>query len=349
MALTRKLFSVAALMLGALMASGPTLACSRAVYLGPDGQIITGRTMDWMEGMHTNLYVFPRGMEREASAKSGFRWTSRYGSVAASVYEGGTADGMNEKGLAANLLFLAGTEYPPSDGDKRPVMPISAWTQYVLDSFATVAEVVKAHREEKFRVEMVVAPNGSNGVVHLSVSDASGDSAILEFIGGKLAIHHGREFQVMTNEPKYDDQLALNAYWKRIGGIFSLPGTNKAEDRFVRASYYINAVQQTSQQRDSVAAVFSVMRNVSVPRGITTPDRPNIAQTIWLTVADHRNKVYYFQDTYSPGIVWLRVADIDFSSQAGVRRVTLDGKPDVAGDQTQGLAPAKAFTFLTTQ
>lgn len=49
----------------------------------------------------------------------------KYGSVVASVYEGGTADGMNEKGLAANLLYLAESEYAAAD-DKRPGICITA-------------------------------------------------------------------------------------------------------------------------------------------------------------------------------------------------------------------------------
>ena len=36
----------------------------------------------------------------------------------------------------------------------------------------------------------------------------------------------------MTNSPKYDQQLALNEYWKQIGGTVMLPGTNRAADRF---------------------------------------------------------------------------------------------------------------------
>jgi penicillin V acylase-like amidase (Ntn superfamily) len=50
----------------------------------------------------------------------GFRWTSKYGSVVASVYEAGTADGMSEKGIVANLMFLVESESPTDKGDARP-------------------------------------------------------------------------------------------------------------------------------------------------------------------------------------------------------------------------------------
>jgi hypothetical protein len=105
-------------------------ACSRAVYFGKDGQTVTGRSMDWPEDMHTNLWIFPRGMNRDGGmGDRGFKWTSKYGSVIASVYEAGTSDGMNETGLVANLLFLVETEYPSAEGDPRPPLPISAWAQ----------------------------------------------------------------------------------------------------------------------------------------------------------------------------------------------------------------------------
>ena len=322
-------------------------ACSRAVYFGQEGQTVTGRSMDWLEDMLTNLWIFPRGMKRDGGmGEKGLQWTSKHGSVVASVYEAGTADGMNEKGLVANLLFLVESEYPSGRGDTRPQMSISAWTQYMLDNFATVEEAVAEMRKEAFRPIMVVAPNGVEGKIHLSISDASGDSAILEYIGGKLVIHHGRQYQVMTNSPAYDQQLAMNEYWKQVGGTIMLPGTNRAADRFARASFYINAVQQSADPREAVAAVFSVMRNVSVPRGISTPGQPNISSTIWRTVADQKNKVYFFEDTLSPSLVWVRLNQIDFKEGSGVRKLTLHGNPGLGGDQTASFKEAEPFKFL---
>lgn len=333
-----------------LVAIQSAKACSRAVYFGKAGQTITGRTMDWKEDMQTNLWVFPRGIQRDGGmGEQGFRWTSQYGSVIASVYEAGTADGMNEKGLVANLLFLVESEYPDPQQDRRPQMSIAAWTQYVLDRFATVEEAVAAMREEPFCIVGVVAPNGVAGKIHLSISDPSGDSAIFEYIDGKLVIHHGREYQVMTNSPVYDQQLALNEYWKQIGGTVMLPGTNRAADRFARASFYINATTQSADPREATAAVFSVMRNVSVPRGISTPDQPNISSTIWRTVADQKNRVYFFEDTASPSLVWVDLKQIDFDPNSGVRKLQLQGNPGLAGNQTDNFKAAAPFIFLAPE
>jgi penicillin V acylase-like amidase (Ntn superfamily) len=39
------------------------------------------------------------------------------------------------------------------------------------------------------------------------------------------------------------------------------------------------------------ADVFSVIRKVGVPRGITTLNKPNISSTIWRTVSDQKERI----------------------------------------------------------
>jgi penicillin V acylase-like amidase (Ntn superfamily) len=84
-----------------------------------------------------------------------------------------------------------------------------------------------------------------------------------------------------------------------------LPGTVRAAGRFARASYCINACMQSADAREAVAAVFSVMRNVSVPRGVRKKDAPNLSSTIWRTVtslATSRSKKPSLQRAVSPAI-----------------------------------------------
>ena len=215
----------------------PTVAnaCTRCVYLGPDGMIIVARSMDWAEDPGTNLYCFPRGMKRDGAAgPRSINWTSKFGSVGCAFYEAGTVDGMNERGLVANVLYLVESDYGKPDG-RKPTLSITAWGQYALDNFATVAEAVETLGKEPFVIIAPILPNGAPAQGHLSLSDPTGDSAIFEYIGGRLHIHHGRQYQVMTNSPAFDQQLALNTYWEQIGGLVMLPGTSRAADRFARA------------------------------------------------------------------------------------------------------------------
>lgn len=208
-------------------------------------------------------------------------------------------------------------------GRQKPGLSIAAWVQYMLDNFATVDEAVAFVEKGTFEVVSDMMPDGTRmATLHLSISDTEGDNAIFEYVNGKLNIHHNKSYQVMTNSPVFDQQLALDDYWKNIGGTTFLPGTNRAADRFVRASFYINAIPKVDDTRMAVASVFSVIRNTSVPLGITTPDQPNISSTRWRTVSDQKNKVYYFESTTYPNIFWVDFKDVDFSANAPVKNST---------------------------
>ena len=305
----------------AMVAAGVTLAqpaqaCTRAVYLGPDNTIITIRSMDWKTDIGSNLWIFPRGMARDGAAgPTSIRWTSKYGSVIATAFDAATADGMNEKGLVANLLYLAEAEYEkPAAGDKRPPLSISAWAQYVLDNYATVAEAVEALRAEPFYVAAVTTPDGEPGTVHLSISDPTGDSAIFEYVGGKLVIHHGRQFQVMTNSP--DLRPAARARTP-TGSRSAAPSCCRAPTARRTGSCGPRSTSTPSRRRRTTRtrwpAAFSVIRNASVPLGISTPAEPNIASTLWRSVSDQKNRRYYFESTRSPSIFWVNVAELNFA------------------------------------
>lgn len=334
------------------LASPGTDACTRIVYLGDNNDVITARSMDWRSDIATNLWIFPRGMARTGEAgPNSAKWTSRYGSVIASGYEVSTTDGMNEAGLVANLLWLVESEYPPHDGSK-PGLAISLWAQYMLDNFATVKEAVDALRQEPFVIVTDNVPGHDRlATLHLSMSDASGDSAIIEYIGGKQVIHHDRKYQVMTNSPIFDEQQALNAYWKEIGGTAMLPGTNRSADRFARASFYVNAIPRSEDPVIAIASMFSVIRNVSVPFGITTPDQPNISSTRWRTVADHKRKLYFFESALTPNVFWVDLNQIDFKPGARVKKLDLGPyqRNVFSGNALKDFVPSEPFKFLGLQ
>lgn len=334
----------------ALLASFSAFACTRFVYKGADNSIITGRSMDWKDDIGTNLWIFPRGMDRSGAAgPNSITWTSKYGSVIASGYDVSTTDGMNEKGLVANVLWLAESVYPKYDG-KEKGLSISVWGQYALDNFSTVDEAVKALEKQPF-IPITAAVPGQDrmATVHLSLSDPTGDSAIIEYVNGKQVIHHGAQYQVLTNSPIFEQQLALNEYWTQIGGLVMLPGTNRASDRFARASFYVDALPKTGTRNELLASVFGVIRNVSVPYGISTPNEPNISSTRWRSVSDQTNRVYFFESSFTPNTFWVELDKLDFSKETGkVKRLELGPNQDhvYSGAVNDKFVEHAAFTFL---
>ena len=334
---------------GFLLAAGASLACTRVVYLGENNSTMTARSMDWKTDVGTNLWILPNNVKRNGLAgPRSINWTSKYGSVVATGYDIATTDGVNEKGLNANLLWLVESDYPNVAKSKKPTLSISLWAQYVLDNFATVDEAIKFLEKEPFVVISDQVPGENRlATLHLSISDASGDSAIVEYIDGTQVIHHSRKYQVMTNSPTFDKQLALNQYWQQIGGTVMLPGTNRASDRFARASFYVNAIPQKGTQVDTLASVFSVIRNVSVPYGLNTEEEPNISSTRWRTVVDHKNGLYFFESAVSPNVFWVDLKDINFNDgQAKKLSLGKNQSTIYAGKANEHFKPSQPFQFL---
>lgn len=324
-------------------------ACTRVVYKGPENTIITARSMDWRDEIPANLWILPKGIARTGEVGPlSEKWTSKYGSVVSTSWDIASSDGMNEKGLVANLLWLGESQYPKFDPKgKKKGIAISLWAQYFLDNFETVKEAVEQAKKEKFVIVSDYIPGTERfTTIHLSLSDASGDNAVFEYIDGKLIIHHSPEYTVMTNSPVFEEQLALNNYWKGIPGTVMLPGTNRAADRFVRASYYIDAIPKTADTRTAVASVFSVIRNCSVPYGISSESEPNISSTRWRSVSDQKNLVYYFETVFTPNTFWVNLKEFDLSAKGKVMKLDLSNYQTYNGKANSNFKESAPFKFL---
>ena len=241
-----KIATDAAAAAGALLAA-PQIAhaCTRILWNSNKLAVVVGRTMDWPESTRPILTMLPRGMSRDGGragpnvvvADHPALWTSKYASLVTSIYGIGTADGLNERGLGAHMLYLQETDFGPRDLSKPGLQP-GLWAQYALDNAATVSEALALLDE----VQVVkVTTHGHEANVHLALEDASGDSAIIEHIGGKPVVHHGPQFRVMTNDPTYDQQLALlrKQDFSKPSSDMPLPGNVNPRDRFQRAAYYM--------------------------------------------------------------------------------------------------------------
>jgi choloylglycine hydrolase len=315
---------VAALAIGVL-ATHDALACTRVLWASPDNQVLVGRTQDWTEKAGHAFRIFPRGMERTGAVDvNPLKWTSKYGSLVLTAYDMGTHEGVNEKGLSGHGLYLAVEAAFGERDPKREAIGIMQWIQYYLDNYATVAEAIEATRSFRFQIEPLILPNGFPTLIHISLSDRTGDSAVIEYKDGKPQIYHDRRFAVMTNEPTYDKQIENLKQYRTFGGDKPLPGDRTPTDRFVHAAYYASGLQKPADRGEAAAFMFSVIRNVSVPFGLGDPGRPNIASTIFRTVQDLTGQRYYFESTYAPNVVWVDYDKMDFSAGRPERELKVE-------------------------
>jgi choloylglycine hydrolase len=111
-------------------------------------------------------------------------------------------------------------------------------------------------------------------------------------------------------------------------------------------SWNLNATPKVKDTRLATATVFSVIRNISVPLGISDPEKPNIASTLWRTVADIEARRYYFESAFSPMIFWVDLGKLDLGAGSKPTKIDLSGQPILAGEVSGKFVPTEPFKFL---
>jgi penicillin V acylase-like amidase (Ntn superfamily) len=202
-------------------------------------------------------------------------------------------------------------------------------------------------------IQMEDPTGGKPPTIHLALDDATGDSCIIEYVDGRAKVYHSPEYRVMTNSPTYDQQLELVKAFTALGDDAPIPGSTLATDRFARATYYVNRLEQPKTQLNAIAAMFSVIRNAAQPFRIPDPGKPDASQTIWQTVSDLTNLRYVFESTTRPNIVWVDLKDLDFAEGSPqlkldlISELSLEG--GLAGNVSGRFEDTGPMTFLSLQ
>ena len=281
-----------------LIGAAPGLGCTTFV-LRDGGMVLFGKNYDWSLGDGL-LVVNPRGLARTALVGPGVRgatWTSRYGSVTFNQYGvGSPSGGINEAGLAIELMWLDEARYP--DADARPVVGNLEWIQYQLDRNATVGDVIASDAEVRI---------ADNAPLHYLVADKSGEMAVVEFLDGRMVARRGKDVLVpaLANEP-YAEELQS---WQRGTG---------SRSRFSRAGRRALDFHAGGERARSLDYAFATLRSVAQDA------------TQWSIVYDLRAGELFFRTRGREAIRRVELGALDFSCGAGVRAVDLEAPgPDL--------------------
>jgi choloylglycine hydrolase len=309
--------------------------CTRIFWNRPEVARVVGRTLDWEVSDEPKLWHFPRGLTRNGQVDGAAEWVVEHRSLAVSFWDAAVTEGVNEAGLAAHLLYLAASDFGPRDD--RPGVNMTLWAQYLLDRYATVAEALDGLED----VQIVQVPVRDQILgAHLALEDPSGDSAIVEFLGGRPVVHHGPEYDVMANDPTFDEQLAHRDRFVGFGGREEIPGNITSPERFVRASYFLQYLPTPATPAEAVAGVLGVARNVSVPFGAPYDDF-SVYPTWWASVVDVTHRTLFFQSTLAPNVVWVELDGPALADCTEVRWVD-PTDADLVGDVSDRLRPGPA-------
>ncbi|MCM1110323.1 MAG: linear amide C-N hydrolase [Clostridium sp.] len=320
-------------------------ACTRVLYVGDSTLRIVGRTLDWKTPIPTNLYVYPRGIEKQGNVgEDAVHWTSRYGAVYAVGYDGGITEGMNEKGLVINGLFCKGTIYNNDKTEGRPPMSLAMFVGWLLDMNATTPEVVEELRRRDFTISGATFDGGTVSALHWGVTDAEGRSAIFEFVDGELNVYEMQDMLSMANDPTWPQMQAIISYWHGVGGQNMLPGTVKSPDRCVRGEYFTTHVKKTADADLGASIVRTIMMNVSVPYDYAIETEPNVSSTQWRSYSNVRDLRYYFDIVTNNGLYYIDLKKCDLRKGAPVMKIDNTKSRDYTGCANDHLFVSAPFT-----
>ncbi len=291
-----------------LLLSVSSEACTR-IFWNDGSTKLVARTMDLFKSDEPEMWVNPRGLHRQNRGDdNGLQWISQYGSVTMTAFhEDFVTDGLNEHGLGVHVLALLATKYEPRDA--RPGVHYGLWTQYLLDTCRTVEEALEAHKH--FQVVPVLV-NDFEWPLHIALNDATGDSAIIEFINGEMKVYRGEEYLVLTNDPPLDEQWDNAQNYAGLGGSRPLPADTTSVSRFVIASEAIQNMPKIENGCEA-CALQKVVKKV-VQTGRLTDGM--IVNTYWTTMSDLAERTYSFIPADGSNGFRLNLKQLNFYQEA---------------------------------
>lgn len=264
---------------------------------------------DWPEGQ---LFINKRGIRKTVPDLTGQGapavWTSRYASLTFNYtgYQLAWA-GMNEKGLIFSTMGLP--ETAPPAVDQRPSLDSGLWFQYMLDTCASIEELVAAAS----RVRMGFT------VDHYLVADRTGNRAVIEFINRQMVVHTGSNLPVAAlSNTIYE--IALSNWNRERNGLPWASGDGSVV-HFVTAAGRIAGFQPEGTEAD-VDYAFDTLASLSD------------ISTQWSIVFDARCLRAYFRTSGNPARRYVDLSMFDGDCRTPVRM--LDIQEDLAGDVSSG-------------
>eukprot|EP01064_Diplonema_japonicum_P015561 TRINITY_DN23270_c0_g1_i1.p1 TRINITY_DN23270_c0_g1~~TRINITY_DN23270_c0_g1_i1.p1 ORF type:complete len:367 (+),score=59.41 TRINITY_DN23270_c0_g1_i1:53-1102(+) len=279
-----------------------------------------GRTMElaeadvimWSYAMHPRLQRWKEG---------DVKWNNTYGFVsigAPLMLVNGMAlvEGMNEAGFTISALTQRDTVWA-NTSKTVPNMGFQFLVPYLLGTCKTVEEA----RERVKKINIVDTRNVNPELFcHWTLSDASGNGLILEYVNG-APVWHNDEFGVLTNDPEYSwhvrnvkNYVALSPTLPATSvvpslsfgtNLLGLPGDLSPPARFIRMVYLRDfSIQQRPlrTQNDTFVLIQSLLNTVHIVKGTVnkTPksDATPAEATQWAVVKVPAERKLYLR-TYS--------------------------------------------------
>ncbi len=317
--------------------------CTNFRVKAKDASVVIGRTMEFGIDLQSKISIFPKRYTYTAVGpdnKPGLSWEGKYGFVGMDAFGlPVVSDGINEMGLYVGDLYLPGfARYQdvPAGEEQKAMSPLDV-AGYLLSSCQNVAEAKEAI--QKVYVWPLVAEQ-IKGVppLHFAVHDSAGNSAVLEYIEGKLKIHDN-PIGVLTNSPYFDWHMINLGNYSNLSannvpplkldgdtvspigqgsGMLGLPGDATPPSRFIRAVALTQSAVKAENAEEATRTAFHIVNNFDIPKGFARQvanGQTFYDYTSWLTIADLSQKMYYYRSYDNPKFYRVALKNVAFSGK----------------------------------
>jgi choloylglycine hydrolase len=236
-------------------------------------------------------------------------WTAKYGSITFNQYgREMSSGGMNQAGLVAEAMALEATRYPNID-QRDYIGSSSQWRQYLLDTCATVAEVISSNT--KIRISNKTSGPG----IHLLVLAKIGGCATIEFLNSRMIVHTGQNLPV--------EVLTHNTYAESLQSL---------KDESIIKFYAYSSINQfiTAAKRNQNCQARTAYELVTFAFG--TLQAVASHRTQWRVVYDNMAMRIYFRTLNNHNIRYINYSGFDFSHDTPIK--ILDADADLSGNVT---------------
>jgi penicillin V acylase-like amidase (Ntn superfamily) len=271
-------------------------ACTAFTHRAADGIVFAGN-MDLMVPVGGLVMVNRKGIAkrniRPNEDGTTANWITNYGSVSFNIAGKGFAwGGLNEAGLAIQTLEVRTEKYPKPD--HRIPLDNGSWIQYALDMAGSVADVIA--------MDKTIRPVKDGGYgFHVIVADASGASAVIEYIDEEMVVYTGNTLPVRALS-NISYEKALWSY-RNDGPRWWWFGMGDSPHRFAEVARRVEQYEPGTHTNSTRHALDSLVRAAN-------------HYTLWSVVYNIDKRKVWFRTVRSGNTKHIMLSDFDFSCNA---------------------------------
>lgn len=298
--------------------------CTSIFTRTKDQKHLLARTMDFSYPLNVAPIYIPRDY-LWTSASDQKIWRNQLGFLGTGEQISGNyfvSDGVNEAGISIAELYLPGEAVyqKEAETDKINICP----HEFILWVLGNIKSL-DALEEQLPLINLVSRPIPELGFVtplHWIISDKNGRAIVIEPTEKELYFKEN-PVRVMTNTPHLEWHIQnlrnyLGAQPKQLSsvtfdsfeatpfsqgtGTSSLPGGYTPPERFVRAAFFKEYINQAKNEEEGVMNALNILATVSIPKGIVLKETGEQDYSQFISVMCNETKSIYYKDYNSNSV-----------------------------------------------